>query len=235
MGLFQNNEYWIYNTAPDALSSKRPKRPPSMVCAGHFKEKGYYHFGPNKDEMTSHQPQPRSNSKVSPFRSAALCDKFAAIGTHDQILVFTSTGLWLLCHKERDNNTSITHLKFSPDGKELLALVRTKSDSGMCQRALIVAVAEFPNEPELEEKSWFKEVGMWENSVYTPRGLAFSSDGEKIAIYTNCPGDGTCQIRFLQRCNEWRKRGEHTISVRGQGQSSGRLTGIQLYTLLKFD
>jgi hypothetical protein len=196
-----------------------------MVFGGHFKTKGRYHHG---SQMKGAKKNP---FEVKKFSCAAISDEYVAIGTGDKILIFGKDGEWFMVHKEKA--TSIHHLFFSPDGTELLAIVTTATAGVSRQRVLIAPTNSFPG-PTLERNnSVFTEVVDWGRCNQFPSGAAFSSDGNRIAIYTSCDSYGLSQIRLLERHDSkslWRSLGESDIQI--NGQSPGEVTGIQLCLLV---
>lgn len=235
VGLFKEKEYWIWNTSPPNLTPNPTPIPPllldpPLVCAGHFKQGGCYHYGTDISQQRTRQDH--KCHTLSTFHCAALSDKFIAISTGAQVLVFEGSGQCLFYIEPE--NTFVSHLMFSPDGTELLALAKTKVNTKSEERALIAPRSKFVtngqvdnNIPRIED--YFKEVGNWGNSVYRPHCLAFSSDGKRIAICTTNSSDGFCEIRLLQLDKGlWKQNGQQKIDVGKPVPGFGNLTGIQL-------
>jgi len=210
-------------------------RPPPLVCAGNFKTNLVYRYGIDLERQGTLQRHEFRD--LSPFYAAALSDEYIAISTGGQILVFVGTPECASGHclfYTEDQNSFVSHLLFSPDGKTLLALANTTESSGTVRRALVAEVAMFPRIPAdgtrfVQYKDCFKEVANWGNSVYTPRCLAFSGDSKRIVTSTTNVGD-YCEIQILEYYyGRWRKKGSHLISVlNGPRLPKGSLTGIQL-------
>lgn len=225
VGLFKEYEYWVFDTSNNQANGPIPLRPP-MKFGGHFKKKGVYHYGLSMGEPKHHK------YKITKFLCAALTDKYVAIGTQDKILIFGNGGQWLVAHEEKD--ASIDQLMFSPDGTELLAIVTTMVKDISHQRLLLAPTTSFPGTTLRREKPVLTEVVDWGKRVQIPSGAAFSSDGNRIAIYTSCDAEGKCEIRLLERqCIrdnkfEWQRLGEDSIDV-GSRRSPGELTGVQLF------
>src|SRR5437762_400032 len=96
----------------------------SLACSGVFEKKKIYKYASGEREPQNQHPAPDKFS-VSSFSSIALSDDYLAIGTTDKVMIFAvngeHSGRWVVC--DDIPRSDITKLAFSPDGKQLVALV----------------------------------------------------------------------------------------------------------------
>lgn len=229
------NEYWIWKTSLPEHNSIRMMPEPQpldhpdfpLLCTGHFKRKSFYYYTNLRGEEDY---QTHDCKTLSDFHCAALSDDFIAISAGHRVLLFEGSGRCLFYTEFR--NTFVSHLRFSPDGMELLVLSNTK--------ALIASTSKFKSNSNIKniegEEDCFKEIANWGTSSYRPRQLAFSSDGKRIVICTSHSSNGFCEIRILQCDNGlWKVIGQHEKYLGGPAPGPGDLTGIQLYTPFRYD
>lgn len=233
IGLFTVTQFWIYNagvysslSGDDHLARIQFLSPrPALIAEGLFNNKSHnYYYGPAK--MSRH-----SYSGEIKIERATLSDDFVAICSKSRILVFRRPGPFVCSVNLRDEN--ILQLLFCPRGTKLLVISTISQDR---HRAIILPTALFPRNvptaiPTMQTQPT-ELVAEW-RSMYTPRRVSFSGDGNKIIIGTSNLADGKCEIRIYEysiRLRQWRSGGNCAILIQDSvSGASARLTGIQLY------
>jgi hypothetical protein len=223
-------KFWVFNTTP-----------PSVVCGGEFVNKTLFKYESTTRPLDSQHPTPE-RFKVKDFLSVAVSDSFLAIGAPERVMVFTligkDAGRWVVCDTMKDDYAGVEKLKFSREGKQLLALLRVETGGSNEIKAKIYDTGGFPKEqldrvkpltvvPGVAEVKWDWDL------MHTPCAAAFSREGTMIAICTTHSGF-QAQIRLLKKFNPvWRLWGVQGVRVFpdvdqrnwvGEG-----LTGISLY------
>ena len=146
------------------------------------------------------------------FHSAALSDKYLAIGANEMIMIFTveadnDTERPLFCDEFQDKNPE--RLRFSANGEQLVGVLR---DTGQDHtQVLIYSTAAFSEEhsvadviDENECSSNPSEIS-WDDSPYLPNDVAFSTDGNMIAICSGGSGF-KAEFRILRKFGQsWRE------------------------------
>lgn len=192
-----------------------------------------------------------ANFKETPsFTAVGMTDNYLVVSTQGKTLIFATTGQRsgeLVMYDAHE--AIVDKFIFSPDnGHRLLGLMR-KGGSKTAQ-ARIYNVALFP--PLHSEKAMslvgkgvskmssemFSEVPLpYETTL--PRGAAFSSSGNLLAIYSNANANGMSTLWILQNYSmpqdSWTKAVQQEIRVlsadaknRGTGTHIG-ITGLALY------
>ena len=231
------NQFWVFSTHRG-----------SLVCTGQFREEVVFKYGQNDEAMMPQYPIPEKLRQVG-LTSAAMNDEYLAIGVAGKvsafILVFTLSGehrgRWVFRHKI--NAAPVKSLQFSPDGAQLLALVRVPADGIHYEKLLVYRCMEFPRHnpaysvpvsPQPFEIRWEAVPNR------TSRNMVFSRNGILVAICTNVSGS-RADIRVLSkfRDSQWVNCGVQPVQVFSPHDSrdgNGRgLTGISLYLSTKID
>ena len=210
----------------------------SLACSGVFERRKMYKYASGEKEPQNQRPAPDKFS-VSSFSSIALSDDYLAIGTTEKVMVFAVTGehsgRWVVC--DDIPKSEITKLVFSPDGKQLVALV-VKDERDSYDSARIYSTDLFlPREraPILQTGELGVSEIQWRDFVHKPSGIAFSQNGEMIAICTT-HSRAKADIRILKKeVATWRNWGTREVAVHVPDHREwhgGGLTGISLYVCL---
>ena len=192
---------------------------------------------------------------MSKFFALALCDAYLAIGAPGRLIICKldgeHAGRMVIDHMFKDPYARIEQLAFSPDGTDLIAIMKSRSTGNSTKlETLAMSTTKFP-QPTLEVNSNANltvsldnlNVGGpllfrsdWDEHTI-PIGMAFSGDGTKVAIYTNWTA-AKAGIQLLRKIeSKWEFWGKfHRVPVfreddRYEWQGVG-LTGISLYVLL---
>lgn len=225
----------------------------SLCCSGYVDNGGKsFHYSLGPKEKPKQQLLPKL--KVSKFLCAALCDAYLAIGAPGRLMVCKlegeHAGRMVIDHMFKDSYARIEQLAFSPEGTELLAIVKSTSTRNSTKlEILAVSTTNFP-QPTLGELERKPAVSLdnlnvsepllfgsdWDMYT-TPNGMSFSSEGTKVAIYTNWIA-GKAGIQLLRKTeSKWKFWGPlHRVPVfreddRHEWQGVG-LTGISLHVLV---
>jgi hypothetical protein len=231
VGLFTDNQFWIFDTSHCKRYSV-PLNRPKLLYKGLFEQRNKYSYG-----LETTMSQTYTFDKVR-FLCAAQSDDCVAVGIPGYILVFKSAGACYCAYslpRAGNSRTSVSHLLFSPEGTSLVALVQTPAD--FRQRVLIASVSKFPTTYrtniticEWDYNDSFRraaDLGIY----HEPNRLAFSHDKDesRIVVSTNCTSNGMCEIWLLCKngTTQWRVfKKEHRINP--GGSVTGVLTGIGL-------
>jgi hypothetical protein len=156
------------------------------------------------------------------FHCAALSDKFLAIGVDDMIMVFaveegSNTDRAIFSDEFECINPE--RLKFSANGEQLAGVLRDTGEDRT--QVLIYSTADFSESPSAI---------IWEDSPYSPNDVAFSTDGNMIAICSS-PSGSSAEFRILRKFNEeWREFLVQEEVLFGKKDNVGLgFTGITLY------
>jgi len=125
------------------------------------------------------------------FHCATLSDKLLAVGVNDMILVFSieegsNTEHPIFCNEFDCTNPE--RIRFSANGEQLVGVLRDTGEDRT--QVLIYSTAAFHDPAEV----------IWEDS-YSPNDVAFSTDGNMIAICSS-PSGSRAQFRVLRKFNE---------------------------------
>lgn len=206
----------------------------SLVCSGLFERKKVYKYASGEEKLQNQHPVPDKFS-VSSFSTIALSDEYLAIGTTEKLMVFAVTGehsgRWTVC--DDIPKSEVIKLAFSPDGKQLVALV-VKDERNSYDSARIYSTDVFlPREraPILQTEALGVSEIQWQDVVHKPSGIAFSQNGEMVAICTT-HSSAKADIRILKReVSTWRNWGTREVTVHQPDHREwhgGGLTGISL-------
>jgi hypothetical protein len=168
--------------------------------------------------------EPPSQVPDRAFHCAALSDKFLAVGVDDMIMVFgieegKNTDRAVFCDEFECTNPE--KLKFSANGEQLAGVLRDTGEDRT--QVLIYSTANFSDPPS----------GIiWEDSPYSANDVAFSMDGNMIAICST-PSGSRAEFRILRKFQEeWREFLVHEEELFGKKDRVGLgFTGIALYVL----
>ena len=207
----------------------------SLVCSGLFERRKVYKYASGEEKPQNQHPIPDKFS-VSSFSTIALSDEYLAIGTTEKLMVFAVTGehsgRWIVC--DDIPKSEIIKLAFSPDGKQLVALV-VKDERDSYDSARIYSTDVFlPREraPILQTGALGVSEIQWRDFVHKPSGITFSQNGEMVAICTT-HSRAKADIRILKKeVATWRNWGTREVTVHlpdHREWHGGGLTGISLY------
>jgi hypothetical protein len=229
--ILTSKKFWVFHT-----------NPASLACAAEFTGNDFKYGRKGNAPQSQHPPPDRLRGLE--FSCVALNDSYLAIGVPGRILIFLlvgkESGRWVVHNKIHDSEATIERLKFSPDGKQLLAILRAynvktnKDEVG----AYVYDTETFPKDhndgpdrrsPETSEPK--KLTWTWD-LVHCASGAEFSRDGTMIAICTT-HSQAHAEIRVLKKFNNtWKLWGVKEVTVFSGDHKNWHgkgLTGISLY------
>lgn len=178
---------------------------------------------------------------TSSFSCVAVSDEYLAIGSKEKVIVFATRGAHSgrLLVSDHIAKATVTKLRFSDDGIQLVGLV-VVDDRNTYEEARIYSTDTFGSNLKVDRPGVldtnhisFTKVGWNRDFVHSPSGLAFSKQGDMVAICTT-HSKAQAQIRILKReVATWRSWGikEVTVHIADHREWHGfALTGISLYT-----
>ena len=229
--VLSKRKFWVFDTSPV-----------SLICTGEFtKGRGVFRYGIKDNPLTMQQPI--INFDVTGFSAVALSDVYLAIASPGRVTAFIVEGefggrLVVSYQFASDPAALVEQLAFSPDGKQLLALLRADIDCKSHAIGLIFRTDTFPKENldrSTPQCSSAQEIvfntGQW--NLYRPTGVSFSSQGTMVAICTNRSGF-RAGIQLLRKTDIWHLWGGLVMIEVFQCDSDQRdwtgygLTGISL-------
>lgn len=229
VAVIAKQKFWIFNA-----------REISLACSGVFEKKKIFKYARGEKEVANQHPTPDKFS-VSLFSCVALSDDYLAIGTTEKVMVFAVNGeyagRWVMC--DDIPKAGIMKLAFSPDGKQLVALMVVDVKES-CDAARIYSTDNFAPEHEhvtiLRTADLEKSEVTWQRDyVHSPSGIAFSRNGNMVAICTT-HSKAKAEIRILKKeIATWRVWGKREVSVHLPDHREWHnlgLTGISLYIIL---
>jgi WD40 repeat protein len=219
----------------------------TLKCAGMFEKKGIlskertFKYAVGNDVFIIQRPQ--RIGKVSAFTCIAASDKYVAIGSNGRVQVFIIdgkfAGRWV--YSDDISNGVINKLCFSPDGRQLVALLVYGNNN--IEEARIYPADRFPNgdleRTEVAGVNLLKPVPIqWEHDfIHNPSGIAFSSNGKMVAFCTS-HSNRKAKIRILKKEEAtWRHWGSEEIIIFGTDHhdwTGGGFTGISLYISIDY-
>jgi len=186
-----------------------------LNCIGEFNAKPWrpiltYLYASEDSDPTTQVPIP-DTSQISDFSCTALSSAYLAIGCPGHIMTFivvgSARGRWVTSNMFGTRGVLVERLVFSPDGQNLLSLV--KMESGF--KALIYSTDQFPKDsferlkptkPIAAAASETSLDGL--HSLYRPSGAAFGWEGTMVAICTSHVASKAIIILLKKMGNGWR-------------------------------
>lgn len=177
---------------------------------------------------------------ASSFSCVALSDEYLAVGTEEKLLIFATRGRHAGRLLVSDNicKASITKLCFSNDGTQLAALVVVDDKNEFYEAARIYTTETF--RPRTDDRlPVLKSADVtpappvkWNRDyVHSPSGIAFSRNGNMVAICTT-HSQARANIRILKKeVSTWRLWGTREVAVHISDHREWHglaLTGISL-------
>ena len=147
-------------------------------------------------------------------------------------------GRWV-CNAIYDSNTWVEKLKFSADGRLLLALLRSSSStakSGYQSKALIYSSENIPKEnlarqsPVIISPEEAPSL-QWDWEYDEPIAVAFAGDGMTVAVATTHNAEGVAKIRMFKNVlTEWNYLGAEPVQMFDSvGRYGKGITSLSLF------
>lgn len=239
VAVLSKKTFWVFET-----------QPVSLVCVGDFTNGATaFQYALKDSNLQTQHPIPR-DPMIPDFSCAALSDSYLAVGCQGRIMAFiiegNQAGRWIVLDDFEDKEALVENVTFSPNGEELLALLKVKVGQSHHSKVIIYSTQTFPKE-RLERRYGQKpikpdsiDVSLKDWHLYRPRGVTFASQGTMIAICTSYikSRDGlSAGIQLLKKTNHvWDLWGKfHMVKLPYNNDTDwhgGGLTGIALYNHL---
>jgi hypothetical protein len=235
VAVLSKNMFWVFNISSGI----------NLNCIGQFKVHAWarnptYLYASEDSDPKTQLPIP-DTSQIADFSCAALSSEYLAVGCPGNIMIYivvgTEQGRWVTSNTSaRDNFTLVERLVFSPDGRQLLALVKTASGF----KALIYSTDQFPKD-SFERLKNVKPIPVAASAIplagvgllYRPSGVAFGFEGTMVAICTSHIDSKGLIILLKKMADCWRVWYLAGIAVCDSRDPTQALcegfTGISLY------
>jgi len=188
----REKKFWVF----DISTASR-----FLVCTGHFRSQGF--FRGYRDDALEKQHPIADTYKIPTLTCAAISDDFLAIGCQDGIMTFflneDIAGRWVTTNDIP--NGRVLKMSFSADGQTLAAVVAQGNERvrTLKHRALVFPTSGFPRiEVRAAPMAAPHEPIRLPKLHSTPKGIAVSADGTKIAIHTSRSGH-SAKLQVFQK------------------------------------
>jgi hypothetical protein len=197
-------QFWVFKVNAE---------PFELVCTGEFPKQQPFRRGRGDAPLKTQTPPPRNSILKTDFCSSAISDDFLAVGSRGLIMTFyiqgDEAGCWITTSKLDEESTVPEHLSFSYDGRQLAALVRTRSIYSI----LIISTGPFPK-TNLGRQYGFEPVtpkiavtiSLNSFSPCAPSRITFSKGSTMIAISTTV-NDNIAKLQLYKKDAERRWKG----------------------------